>query len=136
MRHHHAHVLIISNGGSTADAELGEFPSSLVVGDKSFAIADGTGSSSTSDVDGNDATAKAKSKDGKESLDLTVGVNKEAGQMKVDQLTIKKTVAGAGAARKGQVAMMVARLLRLAHPPRPADAADGVAVALTHILRA
>lgn len=50
--------------------------------------------------------------------------------------TIKKTVAGAGAARKGQVAMMVARLLRLAHPPRPADAADGVAVALTHILRA
>ena len=50
--------------------------------------------------------------------------------------TIKKTVAGAGAARKGEVAMMVARLLRLAHPPRPADAADGVAVALTHILRA
>ena len=50
--------------------------------------------------------------------------------------TIKKTVAGAGAARKAQVAMMVARLLRLAHPPRPADAADGVAVALTHILRA
>ena len=49
--------------------------------------------------------------------------------------TIKKTVAGAGAARKGQVASMVAQLLRLARAPRPADAADGVAVALTHILR-
>jgi hypothetical protein len=36
----------------------------------------------------------AQSKDGKESLDLTVGVNKEGGQMKVDELTIKKTVAG------------------------------------------
>jgi crossover junction endodeoxyribonuclease RuvC len=50
--------------------------------------------------------------------------------------TVKKTVAGAGAARKAQVAAMVARLLRLRHPPRPADAADGVAVALTHILHA
>jgi Holliday junction resolvasome RuvABC endonuclease subunit len=30
---------------------------------------------------------------------------------------------------------MVARLLRLRQAPRPADAADGVAVALTHLLR-
>jgi Holliday junction resolvasome RuvABC endonuclease subunit len=30
---------------------------------------------------------------------------------------------------------MVARLLRLKHAPRPADAADGVAVALTYIIR-
>ncbi len=49
--------------------------------------------------------------------------------------TIKKTVVGVGGARKGQVAAMVARLLRLRQAPRPADAADGVAVALTHILR-
>jgi crossover junction endodeoxyribonuclease RuvC len=48
---------------------------------------------------------------------------------------VKKTVAGAGAAPKAQVAAMVARLLKLTHAPRPADAADGVAVALTHILR-
>lgn len=48
---------------------------------------------------------------------------------------VKKTVTGAGAAPKAQVAAMVARLLRLAHAPRPSDAADGVAVALTHILR-
>ncbi len=49
--------------------------------------------------------------------------------------TVKKTVVGAGGAGKGQVAAMVARLLRLTQPPRPADAADGVAVALTHIIR-
>ena len=49
--------------------------------------------------------------------------------------TIKQTVAGAGGAPKGQVGNVVARLLRLKHAPRPADAADGVAVALAHILR-
>lgn len=49
--------------------------------------------------------------------------------------TIKKTVVGRGAALKPQVGYMVAQLLRLADPPTPADAADGVAVALTHLLR-
>jgi crossover junction endodeoxyribonuclease RuvC len=49
--------------------------------------------------------------------------------------TIKKTVGGTGGAAKKQVAAMVARLLRLKQAPRPADAADGVAVAMTHILR-
>jgi crossover junction endodeoxyribonuclease RuvC len=49
--------------------------------------------------------------------------------------TIKKTVAGTGGARKAEVAAMVARLLRLRQAPRPSDAADGVAVALTYILR-
>ncbi len=48
--------------------------------------------------------------------------------------TIKKTVVGRGAALKPQVGYMVAQLLRLADPPTPADAADGVAVALTHLL--
>ena len=41
---------------------------------------------------------------------------------------------GRGAALKPQVAYMVAQLLRLRTPPQPADAADGVAVALTHLL--
>jgi len=49
--------------------------------------------------------------------------------------TVKKAVAGAGGAPKAQVAAMVARLLRLKEAPRPSDAADGVAVALTHIIR-
>lgn len=49
---------------------------------------------------------------------------------------IKKTVCGRGAALKPQVGFMVAKLLQLKAPPAPADAADGVAVALTHILLA
>ncbi len=48
---------------------------------------------------------------------------------------VKKTVVGRGAALKPQVGYMVARLLHLQAPPSPADAADGVALALTHILR-
>lgn len=48
---------------------------------------------------------------------------------------VKKTVVGRGAALKPQVGYMVARLLHLERPPTPADAADGVALALTHILR-
>jgi crossover junction endodeoxyribonuclease RuvC len=47
---------------------------------------------------------------------------------------IKKTIVGRGAALKPQVAYMVAQLLRLKAPPTPDDAADGVAVALTHLL--
>jgi crossover junction endodeoxyribonuclease RuvC len=48
---------------------------------------------------------------------------------------VKKAVVGTGAALKPQVAFMVAQILRLKTPPSPADAADGVAVALTHLLR-
>ena len=47
---------------------------------------------------------------------------------------IKKTVVGRGAAVKAQVGYMVAQLLRLKAPPSPSDAADGVAVALTHLM--
>jgi len=38
-------------------------------------------------------------------------------------------------APKAHIGRVVARLLRLKDAPKPADAADGVAVALTHILR-
>lgn len=47
---------------------------------------------------------------------------------------IKKAVVGRGAAVKPQVGFMVQRILRLREAPSPADAADGVAVALTHFL--
>ncbi len=47
---------------------------------------------------------------------------------------VKAAVVGSGAATKPQVGLMVAQLLRLKHAPAPADAADGVAVALTHCL--
>jgi crossover junction endodeoxyribonuclease RuvC len=49
---------------------------------------------------------------------------------------IKKAITGRGAATKEQVQFMVARLLRLKHPPQPADAADGVAAALCACLSA
>jgi len=45
---------------------------------------------------------------------------------------IKKAVTGVGNATKEQVGFMVMRHLRLGEPPSPADAADGVAVALCH----
>jgi len=48
--------------------------------------------------------------------------------------TVKKSVSGAGGAGKGQVAYMVQRLLRLKEPPKPDDAADACAIALTHLI--
>ncbi|MEK6597768.1 MAG: crossover junction endodeoxyribonuclease RuvC [Gemmatimonadota bacterium] len=54
--------------------------------------------------------------------------------MEYSPAQIKKAVVGRGAAVKPQVGYMVARLLKLKTAPTPADAADGVAVALTHLL--
>src|SRR5690606_17061581 len=45
---------------------------------------------------------------------------------------VKNAIAGTGRATKPQIEFMVQRLLRLKTPPRPADAADAVAVALCH----
>jgi len=47
----------------------------------------------------------------------------------------KKALVGNGAAHKTQVASMVARRLELAEPPKPLDASDALALALTHVLR-
>lgn len=49
---------------------------------------------------------------------------------------VKLAVAGDGAADKVQVQSMVQRLLGLASPPRPADAADAAALALCHLAHA
>ncbi|TVP77216.1 MAG: crossover junction endodeoxyribonuclease RuvC [Gemmatimonadales bacterium] len=49
-------------------------------------------------------------------------------------VAIKKAVVGHGSATKEQVAQLVAERLRLAEPPRPSDAADGVACALCHLV--
>lgn len=45
---------------------------------------------------------------------------------------VKNAVTGTGRATKEQMQYMVQQLLRLKTPPQPADAADGVAVALCH----
>jgi len=48
---------------------------------------------------------------------------------------VKAAVTGSGRADKAQVTAMVAKLLRLSDPPRPADAADALALAICHIWR-
>ena len=48
-------------------------------------------------------------------------------------LTIKSSVVGYGLAAKEQVQFMVARLLDLDEAPKPADAADALAIAICHI---
>jgi crossover junction endodeoxyribonuclease RuvC len=48
--------------------------------------------------------------------------------------TVKKSVSGTGGADKRQVAYMVQRLLRLKESPKPDDAADACAIALTYII--
>ena len=45
---------------------------------------------------------------------------------------VKNAIAGTGRAAKEQVQYMVQTLLRLKAPPRPADAADAVAIAICH----
>ncbi|MGG5751606.1 crossover junction endodeoxyribonuclease RuvC [Zafaria sp. Z1313] len=45
---------------------------------------------------------------------------------------VKAAVTGSGQADKDAVGRMVARILRLDAPPRPADAADAAALAITH----
>ena len=49
---------------------------------------------------------------------------------------VKAAVTGSGRADKAQVGVMVARLLRLAAVPQPADAADALALAVCHLWRA
>jgi crossover junction endodeoxyribonuclease RuvC len=48
---------------------------------------------------------------------------------------VKAAVTGSGQADKAQVTAMVTRLLRMDAPPRPADAADALALAICHIWR-
>jgi crossover junction endodeoxyribonuclease RuvC len=48
---------------------------------------------------------------------------------------VKAAVTGSGQADKSQVTTMVTRLLRLGAAPRPADAADALALAICHVWR-
>ena len=48
---------------------------------------------------------------------------------------VKAAVTGSGQADKAQMTTMVTRLLRLEAPPRPADAADALALAICHVWR-
>ncbi|MCI1749515.1 MAG: crossover junction endodeoxyribonuclease RuvC [Acidipropionibacterium sp.] len=48
---------------------------------------------------------------------------------------VKAAISGSGRADKAQVGLMVARVLRLKEAPKPADAADAVALAICQIWR-
>jgi crossover junction endodeoxyribonuclease RuvC len=48
---------------------------------------------------------------------------------------MKAAVTGSGRADKAQVGAMVTRILRLDAPPRPADAADALGLAICHVWR-
>ena len=48
---------------------------------------------------------------------------------------VKAAVTGSGRADKSQVTTMVTRILRLTQAPKPADAADALALAITHVWR-
>ncbi len=48
---------------------------------------------------------------------------------------VKAAVTGSGRAQKAQVQHMIARILRLDKPPKPADAADALAIAICHAWR-
>ena len=48
---------------------------------------------------------------------------------------VKAAVSGNGRADKAQVGLMVTRILHLDAVPKPADAADALALAITHIWR-
>jgi crossover junction endodeoxyribonuclease RuvC len=48
---------------------------------------------------------------------------------------VKAAVTGSGRAGKDQVTAMVMRLLRMPDPPRPADTADALALAICHLWR-
>ena len=48
---------------------------------------------------------------------------------------VKAAVSGSGRADKAQVGAMVTRILRLDAPPKPADAADALALAIAHVWR-
>ena len=49
---------------------------------------------------------------------------------------VKAAITGSGRADKAQVGQMVMRILALEAPPRPADAADALALAICHLWRA
>src|SRR3954453_930627 len=48
---------------------------------------------------------------------------------------VKAAITGSGRAGKDQVGTMVSRILRLAEMPKPADAADALALAICHVWR-
>jgi crossover junction endodeoxyribonuclease RuvC len=65
---------------------------------------------------------------------LLAGALRELEIAEYTPVEIKKAVVGHGSATKEQVGLLVQERLHLKTPPRPTDAADGVAAALCHLV--
>jgi crossover junction endodeoxyribonuclease RuvC len=63
---------------------------------------------------------------------LLAGAQRDLAVHEYSPAEVKNAIVGTGRATKEQVQFMVQRLLKLRTAPSPADAADGVAVALAH----
>lgn len=68
-------------------------------------------------------------------LALVCGARVGAEIFEYPPATVKRAIAGFGAAEKTQMAEWIARLLGLREAPQPHDAADALAIALTHAYR-
>jgi crossover junction endodeoxyribonuclease RuvC len=66
---------------------------------------------------------------------ILAGANSGLPEIEVAASVAKLGVTGSGRASKPQVQAMVRRILGLAEPPRPVDASDALAVALTYAQR-
>ena len=64
---------------------------------------------------------------------LIVGCKKNVPTFEYTPLQIKQALTGNGRAEKKQVQFMVKNILGLSQTPKPDDAADALAVALTHM---
>lgn len=63
---------------------------------------------------------------------LLVAAQQKVPVVSYTPLTVKRTICGSGNADKLQVQKMVMRQLHLAQVPKPDDAADALAIAMTH----
>lgn len=64
---------------------------------------------------------------------ITAAIHQGLSVHNYNPMQIKQTITGYGKADKRQVQQMVKSILKLDHIPRPDDAADAVAVGLTHV---
>ncbi|MBG6238125.1 crossover junction endodeoxyribonuclease RuvC [Mycetocola sp. CAN_C7] len=110
-------LLIIGRG---LDAAFDEFTPDAVAVERVFAQHNLRTVMGTAQVSGLALHAAAK-------RELRVGLHTPS--------EVKASITGYGSADKKQVATMVARVLGLAEPPQPADAADALALAICHAWR-
>lgn len=102
------------------DAWLDEYAPDAVAVERVFARSDSSTVMGTAQASGIALVAAAR-------RDLPVATHTPS--------EVKAAVSGSGRAAKVQVGAMVTRILRLDAPPKPADAADALALAITHIWR-